>query len=65
MRFGSNLGRLAGKTCWLDLLSATAYYTSVNGRQGVDRELEHLDSMPNTLDHHPDHPDSWSTDALW
>jgi len=107
MRFGSNLGRLAGATCWLDLLSPTTYYTSVherqgadsqstyiachshlitlliiqncwidllspttyytsvNGRQGADRGSEHLNSMPNTLDHPPDHPESGSTDALW
>jgi len=65
MRSGSNLGRLAGTTCWLDLLSPTTYYTSVYSRQGVDRGLNHLDSMPNTLDHPPDHPESGSTDALW
>ena len=35
---GSNLGRLAGTTCWIDLLSPTTYYTSVNGRQGVDSQ---------------------------
>ena len=35
---GSNLGRLAGTTCWIP----TTYYTSVNGRQGVDSQSTYV-----------------------
>ena len=42
MRCGSNLGRLAGTNCWINLHSPTTYYMSVNGRQGADSQSTYI-----------------------
>ena len=39
---GINLERLAGTTCWIDLLASTTYYMSMNGRQGVDSQSTYI-----------------------
>jgi len=55
-------------TCWNDLLARPTLSNDLLHEcewQARCRQSEHLDSMPNTLDHPPDHPESGSADALW